>query len=65
MPKLSSGFIVLVCAGGCGMTTEKIDPYEFWKGEVKEVSGSMIPSWTCKDCLAKKKKGVDNANTKN
>jgi hypothetical protein len=60
-------FTVLVCAGGCGMTTENINPYDFWRGELKDSSdpGCLIPVWTCPACKEKnKKEGGNNASIK-
>ena len=48
--------LVLACQGGCGKTTDDVNPYEFWAGEVKQAKDpeSLIPEWTCKECVEKR-----------
>ena len=48
--------LVLVCAGGCGKTTNDVSPYEFWVGKVERIEGTLIPLWTCRDCKEPVKK---------
>jgi hypothetical protein len=50
--------LIIVCAGGCGRTTEDINPYEFWRGEVKESTdpSNLVPKWTCRECVDKRRK---------
>lgn len=54
----AGGTLVLVCAGGCGKTTDQVGPREFWKGEVVQSPdpSCLVPVWTCREC--KEKKGV-------
>jgi len=47
--------IVIVCSGGCGKTTEGMT-FETQSGEFKQVDESLVPEWTCDDCLKKAKK---------
>lgn len=42
--------IVIVCAGGCGKTTEGMT-METRSGEFKEVDESGVPEWTCQECV--------------
>lgn len=49
------GNIVIVCKGGCGKTTDKVSPEYFWKGKVEQVDGTLVPAWTCKECVEKSK----------
>lgn len=51
----NQGTIVLVCAGGCGKTTEEVGPHEFWQGEVKQSPDPecLVPIWTCRECKEK------------
>lgn len=51
--------IVIVCHGGCGKTTDNVSPAEFWQGEVKQVEYSLVPQWTCKECVAKRKREAE------
>lgn len=50
------GNIVIVCAGGCGKTTEQVGPAEFWKGKIEpsDDPDCLVPVWTCKDCVEKR-----------
>lgn len=49
------GNLVIVCAGGCGKTTEEVNPYDFWNGKVEQSSdpAERVPIWTCKECKEK------------
>jgi len=53
----SLGNIVIICSGGCGKTTNDVGPVEFWQGKVEQVEGTLVPKWTCKECVAKLKAG--------
>lgn len=44
--------MVIVCKGGCGRTTEGMT-METRIGEFEQVDESMVPEWTCPDCLVK------------
>lgn len=48
--------LVIVCAGGCGKTTEDVNFIDFWKGEVKQSNDpeERVPVWTCKECVEKR-----------
>jgi hypothetical protein len=53
--------LVIFCAGGCGKTTDEVNPVEFWQGKV-EISTDpeeRVPIWTCKECMEKKIKAAD------
>ena len=43
--------IVINCQGGCGKTTDDVNNEEFWRGKVEQVEGTMVPAWTCKECV--------------
>jgi len=47
--------IIIVCSGGCGKTTENVNPVEFWAGRTEQVEGTLVPKWTCKECVSKGK----------
>ena len=49
------GNIVIICHGGCGKTTDEVSPCEFWQGRVEQIESTLVPIWTCKDCVAKGK----------
>ncbi len=55
-PIPAGGNLVIVCAGGCGKTTDQVSPTEFWAGEVKQAEdpGCLVPIWTCRECLRKR-----------
>lgn len=44
---------VLVCQGGCGRTTEGMTD-ETIEGEFVQEDETLVSTWTCPDCLAKK-----------
>jgi hypothetical protein len=56
--KPNGGNLVIVCAGGCGKTTEDVNPYEFWKGCIEQSPDpeERVPIWTCKECKEKQDK---------
>jgi len=45
--------LVLVCAGGCGKTTEGMTK-ETKVGEFKADDIAQVPEWTCPECVAKR-----------
>lgn len=44
--------ITIVCAGGCGKTTEGMT-MDTRSGEFRQVDDSGVPLWTCQECLDK------------
>ena len=47
---------IIVCDGGCGKTTQDITTSE--KGKFEPVEQSLVPKWTCDDCLAKRQTNI-------